>query len=127
MLKQQRLKRYFKVDLTERWVYSGSMNRITIKVLGDGFSYTSGSGVRKRKDATKIFNWVERKLGCLGRSLASRLEDKTAVRVIYVDGGLNETVSTDEPREILYALAAFLEDYLPKELLAKKYKKYGSA
>ena len=101
------------------------MNRITIKILKDGFSYSGGSGLRKRKDATTIFNWVERKLGCLGRTLASRLKDKTAVRVIYLDGGLNETVSTNSPSEILYALTAFLEDYLPKSLVSAKYKKYG--
>ena len=100
------------------------MNKITIKVLRDGFSYTSGYGLRKRKDATTIYNWVERKLGCLGRSLASTIKDKTAVCLVYGGGGLNETVSTNNPSEILYALAAFLEDYLPKQTLALKYKKY---
>src|SRR3990167_3329768 len=100
------------------------MNRITIKILNDGFSYSFGFGLRKRKNATTIYNLVERKLGCLGRSTASRLKHKTAVRVVYLDGGLNETILTDRPREILYALAAFLEDYLPKQTLLLKYKKY---
>lgn len=100
------------------------MNRITIKVLKNGFSYSGGAGVRKRKDASTIFNWVERKLHCLGRSLATKLKDKTAVLVKYLDGGVNETVTSDDPKEILYALACFLEDYLPKDLLNRKYKKY---
>lgn len=100
------------------------MNKITIKVLGDGFSYSGGGGIRIRKDASTIFNWVERKLHCMGHSLASKLENETAVLVKYPDGGVNETVTSGNPREILYALACFLEDYLPKDLLNRKYKKY---
>lgn len=107
-------------------MYNISMTTITVKVLKNGFSYFGGDGgIRVRKDATTIYNWVERKLGCLGRSLASSAKDKTVVRVFYPDGGLNETVTTQNPKEILFALAAFLEDFLPKRLLMEKYRKYA--
>ena len=90
------------------------MTNITIKVLPHGFSYTEGRGLRIRKDASAIYNWIERKLGCLGTSLPSLLTTKTSVKVICGDGGLNEA-DTNNPKELLYATLFFLEDFVPKD------------
>ena len=101
------------------------MDTITIKILKNGFSYSYGSGPpRIRNSSSVIFNWVERKLQCLGHSLASQKEVKTSIKVFYLDGCLNEA-TTSNYKELLFALAAFLEDYLPKGFLSAKYKKYG--
>lgn len=105
------------------------MKKITIRIMKDGFIFSSGAGNRKRKDASTIYNWTEQKLGLRGISLASRLTHKTAekwsVVVLYPSGGKNETTATNDSKEILFALAAFLEDYLSKLFLKQKYKMYG--
>jgi hypothetical protein len=100
---------------------------ITIKVLKNGYSFHGGGGEGKIKSAATIFNRVERKLGCSNSKPRHELKEKKAVRVIYLDGGTNETIDTKNPSEILYALAAFLEDGLTKDFLRDKYNKYGKS
>mgnify|MGYP001577335710 CR=1 FL=1 len=99
------------------------MTNITIKVLPKGFSFSGGSGGRIRKDASTIYRWIERKLGCRGTTLPSTLTTKTSVKVIYADGGLNEA-DTNNPKELLYATLCFLEDFVPKDFFKKKHDKY---
>ena len=77
-----------------------------------------------RDTSSVVYRWVERKIKSLSHSLASQVRHKTALSVRYGDGSLNETESQD-PRELLYALASFLEDYLPKRTFEKKCIKYG--
>lgn len=86
---------------------------------------STGSNSRKRKSIALIYNWVERKIGQAFDKRTPNYNTKTVVKVIYADGGLNETIASSRPADVLYALAAFLEDYLPKPTLKAKYKKYG--
>ncbi len=111
------------------------MKTITIKVIvpdeRSRWRVTIGSGQRKKKNAIGVFSFVER---CLQRkfqlSLASHSNVKTKVVVDYSINNqespmttLNEGIYT-EKNEVLYALASFLEDYLPKYYQNKKYKTY---
>ena len=101
------------------------MLKLTITVLPNkkGFSFSNGNGSRIRKSAILTFTWAKKKLGKLSNNLASRLKEKVSILVKYEDGGLNE-VSSKNPAILLYALACFLEDYIPKQTLIQIYKKY---
>lgn len=102
--------------------------KINIKIPTErqkGFSISFGGTPRIRKTATQVYRWAERKI--MGFYAESSLvgKAKTAVLVEYGHGYRNEAEASN-PKEILYILACFLEDYLPKPTLERKYKKYLS-
>ena len=79
----------------------------------------SGVGTRNKGFASpsSLYNWIER------RFHVPRLKEKMAIRVKYMDS-TNESLSSDNSNYLLYTLACFLKDYLSKEMLEIKYKKY---
>lgn len=56
--------------------------------------------------------------------LASAEKGKTAVKVIYRDGGRNESINSSDKRYLLYTLGCFLEDYLSDKVMRKIERKY---
>jgi len=101
--------------------------KITIKVpekRSGVYSVSFGSKPKNRKSAGMVYRWVERKLLKLSHSLASLLRYKTVVCIRDGTGCLNEAEGQDA-RSLLFALACFMEDWLPKNTFEKKFKKYG--
>ena len=77
----------------------------------------------KRKDVTLVYRWVERKIIKYFGKSSRPAKRKT---VIYVkDGQYHNDGEYTRPDEALYALTAFLEDYLNKGFRDGRYKKYG--
>jgi len=100
--------------------------RIIVKIPAGrrkDFSVSFGNKSRLRKDSSIVYKWTEVKLRRLSKSLASLLPHKTVLLVDYGNRHLNEAEGQDA-KQLLYALACFLEDYLPKSTLESKCKKY---
>ena len=77
---------------------------------------------RGYKTAATAYNAVE---SSLSRYLEANLDEKTAVRVNYGRGFINESLTSNKPRYLLYALGCFLEDYLSDSVLNTRHKKYS--
>lgn len=101
------------------------MEKLVIKVRNGKFSYWKAGKPSPIKDAPSVIGFVEKKLGCDRGRTPARLKDKYAVVVDYGRRMENETLTTDEPAPILYALTAFIEDYVGEKTLSLKYRRYG--
>ncbi len=97
------------------------MRKIIIKELENNWQLTMGAGARKHPRTMVLFNAVERKIKSF---LASQKGGKTVVKVVYADGGQNESLASKKVGYLLYTLTCFLEDFLSEETLAKKIEKY---
>lgn len=73
-----------------------------------------------RESPVAAYRLVERKIG---RSLASQFGVKTRLRVNYGDGYTNEG-DYEDMNYLLFALQAFVEDYLPESFRRDREKKY---
>ncbi len=96
------------------------MSKIIITVPKDSKKWKlSGVGTRNKSFATpaSLFNWLEK------RFRVRSLREKMSVKVKY-DYGTNESLLSNNSSYLLYTLACFLKDYLSKEMLDIKYKKY---
>ena len=98
------------------------MRNIIIKELKTGWQLTMGGGARKHSRVSVLYAAVERKIKLF---LASQPKGKTAVKVIYVDKGHNESLSSKNAGYLLYCSACFLEDFLSEDTLNKKIKSYA--
>ena len=76
-------------------------------------------GNRKRKSAYLIFYAVKRRLQ------ARTLNKRTAIRVKYADCTTNDSLTSNEPRYLLYTLGCFLEDYLSDATVLRIEKNYS--
>lgn len=85
----------------------------------DKWTISHGQGGNKKRTPSAIQTWLDR------YCLASPKAGKTVVNVNYGLGYFNETCASKNPNYLLYTAYCFLEDYLPKESVAQKLKKYG--
>jgi len=83
-----------------------------------------GNGVIKRKSIKSVWRRIERKLLKDSRLLGSHLKVKTAVLLKDEHNVVNETLLSFLAGYLLYCMACFLEEYLPKEMLRVKFKRY---
>jgi len=96
--------------------------KITIFDNNRGGKISFGSGCLKRKDLVFIYRKLERKVSTW---LASREGGKTAVIVNYPNnGGRNETYPSSNVNYLLFCTVCFLEDYLSKDLVQRRIKKF---
>jgi len=93
--------------------------KVTVPKTDEKWSVSFGKTPSRRKDATLCYNLIERRI------YARPLKEKLSIVVKYPDGLLNETLVSLDARYLLYTLVCFLEDYLTKEFLSSKYKKYN--
>jgi len=79
---------------------------------------------RQWRSVVTLYGYLERRLKV---SLASGERIKRLLKVRYgpKDDDVNQGVY-ETSKELLYALAAFLENYLSKEMAQVKYKLYGN-
>ena len=76
----------------------------------------------KRKDVTLAYRWVERKIAKFFSANKAPGDHKT---VVYVkDGQCHNDGEYTDFKMAMYALTAFLEDYLSKSFREGRYKKY---
>lgn len=82
--------------------------KITVVVpkANEKWRVSFGKGARYRRDASVIYNAVERRLQ------ARDMKEKTSIVVKYTKDTSNETLPSLDARYLLYATGCFLEDYL---------------
>jgi len=97
------------------------MRKITVRELKNNWQLVMGGAARRHSRIIVLFNTVERKIKSL---LASQERGKTAVKVVYADGGHNESLNSGNVDYLLYTLTCFLEDFLPEWTFNKKIEKY---
>lgn len=72
---------------------------------------------KSRANASTAFLYVERELGDkINLNSRFELKEKTAVRVNYGQGFINESLDSSQPQYLLNCLAIFLEDYISSRL-----------
>ena len=94
--------------------------KITCPTEDRKWKVSFGNTPSYRKTVTSIFKLVERKLNS-----GVGMKEKTSIQVNYDHSTFNESLVSLDARYLLYTLVCFLEDYLEKDFLNKKYKEYS--
>jgi hypothetical protein len=84
------------------------------------FSITGRNNGKTRANVHTLFNQIEKYL----HPLSSTLKEKHAVRVNY-DDGINVSLSSTDPKYLIYVMSCFLEDHL-SEIVLRRTEKFAS-
>ena len=85
-----------------------------------------GSRGKQRKNAWSAFKYVEKQIFAKENlNFEGSLKEKTSVLVKNGSNPINESLSSSQPRYLMFCLTAFLEDYLSEYVFSNKEKKYG--
>jgi hypothetical protein len=87
--------------------------KLSITGRNNGKGYSSVNG---------MFNQIEKYV----RSVVPTLKEKHAVRVNY-DDGINVSLSSTDPKYLIYAMSCFLEDHLSDSVLRRTEKLAGES
>ena len=110
--------------MTAQSIYKIKIKTPTAKNGSWFVSYTNQKGkmiIVKRKNAGAVYRLVK---GLCSLRAASPVRGKTGVSVFYPHNYRNETKVDSNFRSTIYALACFLEDYLPYSTIKRAEKEY---
>lgn len=98
------------------------MKKITITIPKNKekwkLNWGNGGSPTTRRRADLICRAIERRL------LRTSLKEKTSITIKEASSSVNESLSSKNPKHLIWITVCFLEDYLNKGFIKLKLKKY---